>query len=78
MLQNVGKTIGFNKNMVYKILPGCGGGVWGGGGGDKSYLAMCTGEVLKDIRFWDVIKYQFRLYTSYTLCQFLARASVCH
>ena len=32
MLQNISKTIGFQKIMVYKTPPG------GGGGGGKSYL----------------------------------------
>ena len=33
MLQNPCKTLGFKKNMVYKIPPGGGGG----GGGGKPY-----------------------------------------
>ena len=33
MLQNPCKTLGFKKNMVYKIPPG------GGGGGGKPYPA---------------------------------------
>ena len=33
MLQNPLKTLGFKKNVVYKILPG------GGGGGGKPYPA---------------------------------------
>ena len=36
MLQNPRKTLGFKKNMVYKIPPGGGGG---GGGGGKPYPA---------------------------------------
>ena len=34
MLQNPCKTLGFKKNMVYKIPP------WGGGGGGKPYPAI--------------------------------------
>ena len=34
MLQNPCKTLGFKKNMVYKIPPG-----GGGGGGGKPYPA---------------------------------------
>ena len=37
MLQNPCKTLGFKKNMVYKIPPRGGGG--GGGGGGKPYPA---------------------------------------
>ena len=33
MLQNISKTLGFQKIMVYKTPPG------GGGGGGKPYLA---------------------------------------
>ena len=36
MLQNVRKTIGFKKNMVYKISPG----------GGKPYLSSSLGEEL--------------------------------
>ena len=35
MLQNPRKTLGFKKNMVYKIPPGGGGG---GGGGEVNHI----------------------------------------
>ena len=37
MLQNPCKTLGFKKNMVYKIPPGGGGG-GGGGGGEVNHI----------------------------------------